>query len=190
MRSTASYLIGPAFALISVLSQSGCKPEMPKAKAANSPAPPAPVIQPVLGRVPDIVIPAGTLMKVRLNHALSTASNRRGDRFTGTLVESVAPRGRTAIPRGAAIAGLVRRCEPSGQPKGRAVLAVSAISVEFDGRTYGFATSHVVRTSDAVAGTAMGTANAASTVRQQVGLPAETVLTFRLNQPLAVKRPA
>lgn len=186
----ASYLILPAFALISVLNQSGCKPERPKAKTANSPAPSAPVIQPVLGRVPDIVIPAGTLMKVRLNHALSTASNRRGDRFTGTLVASVAPGGRTALPRGAAIEGLVRRCEPSGQPNGRAVLAVSAISVELDGRVYGFATSPVVRTSDAVAGTAVGSTQAASRSRQQVGLPAETVLTFRLNQPLAVKRPA
>jgi hypothetical protein len=219
MRLAVVYLLLPGCILTLALSQTGCEPVRPDAKAARNSTISA--VEPVLAQVPDIVIPAGTLLRVRLDHALSTVGNRSGDRFTGSLAEPVAPGGQTALPRGAAVTGLVRQSAPSGRLKGRAVLALAADSVELDGRIYGLATSPVVRTSDghkkrnwtilgggsgagaligglaggwsgaaigAGAGAAAGTAGAALSGRKQVGLPAESVVTFRLNLPLAIKR--
>lgn len=215
-------LMLPAGILALALSQTGCEPVTLDAKAAShtsAPAP-APTVEPVLAQLPDSVIPAGTELRVRLDHAISTTATRPGDRFTGSLVEPIATNGRTVLPRGIEVSGIVRQSAPSGRLKGRAVLSLALDRVELDGRTYQVATNSAVRTSaahkkrnwaligggsgvgaligglaggggaaliGAGAGAAAGTIGAAATGRRQVGLPAESVLSFRMSRPLAVR---
>ncbi len=174
----------PACVLSLALCHTGCEPVTPDAQAARMTTPPP--AKPILGMVPDVVIPAGTQLKVRLDHGLSTSGNRPGDRFTGRLIGAVAAGKQTVLPAGTSVGGLVRQSAPSGQLESRAVLAVAMDRLQLDGRTYGLTTSSIIRRSEGVAMTGAGTALSR---RRQVGVPAESVLTFRLNQPLAVKRP-
>lgn len=185
MRRASGYLVLPACVFVLTLCQSGCKPPTPDAPAARITH--RRVAEPILGMVPDVVIPAGTQLRVRLDHDLSTSGNRPGDRFTGRLIGAVAAGKQTVLPAGTAIGGLVRQSAPSGQLESRAILAVAVDRLQLDGRTYGLTTGAIIRRSESVALTGAGTA---LTRRRQVGVPAESVLTFRLNQPLAVKRPA
>jgi len=222
MRQTISYLTLPAAVLSLALSQTGCEPVTPDSNAAATPAA-ARTVEPELARVPDLVIPAGTQLRVRLDHSLSTSSSRPGDRFSGSLVETVFAGGRIALPLGIGVSGVVRQSAPSDRLKGRAILAVAVDRVDLDGRAYQLSTAPVVRASGAHkkrnwamigggtgvgaligglagggsaalmgagAGAAAGTIGAAATGRLQVGLSAESVLTFKLSQPLAVRAPA
>src|SRR5262245_465355 len=54
-----------------------------------------------------VTIPAGTVLRVRTDTALSTVSNENGDRFEGTLFAPIAQDGRTLLPVGTPVEGLV-----------------------------------------------------------------------------------
>ena len=138
----------PAGILALALCQTGCEPVSPDAKAAAPPTSAA-AMEPVLAPAPDLVIPAGAYLQVRLDHAISTTATRPGDRFTGSLVQPVTVHGRTALPRGIGVSGIVRQSAPSGRLKGRAVLTLALDRIELDGRAYQVATTTVGRTSAA-----------------------------------------
>ena len=183
-------------ASISLLLAAGiaCQPTPdPKARTHS----PAPAAQPVLGWVPDTVIPAGTELRVRLDRALSTSGNRPGDRFTGSLVEEITANHRTALPRGIGVSGHIRLCAPSNRPEHPAVLSLTLDRVDLDGRTYQVATAPLTRTSDdhknagriddeglRLVNVGTGTA---TPVRRDLSLPVASILTFRISHALAVK---
>jgi len=81
------------------------------------------------------VLPDGTLLRVRLDHAVSTATHRAGDSFTATLVEPLREGDRVLIPKGARILGRVRQAAPSGRLKGQAVLTLAPERVEWAGHS-------------------------------------------------------
>jgi len=95
----------------------------------------------------DILVPAGAPLRVRLDHALATNTNSPGDRFTGSLVESVVVDGKPVIPRGAKVEGIVRNSAPSGRLKGRAILSLTLDRVEWDGQSHQVETTAFTRTS-------------------------------------------
>ncbi len=121
------------------------QPAQPVQNAA--PAPPQPDPEPPA--VVRAVAPAGTALRVRLNSSIDTARFRPGDRFTGTVASPVVVEGRTLIPRGAKVDGIVRSSSPSGRFKGRAVLAIALDSIEIDGAMTRVVTDSVVRSSGA-----------------------------------------
>jgi hypothetical protein len=84
---------------------------------------------------------------VRLNSSIDTARFRAGDRFSGVLISPVVVQGRTLIPRGARVEGVVRSSSPSGRLKGRAVLALGLRGIEIHGAMTPVATDSVVRSS-------------------------------------------
>jgi len=77
------------------------------------------------------VLPEGTQLAVRLDHAVSTATHRAGDRFTATLAEPVVQDGRVVIPKGARLTGRLRQAAPSGRLKGQAVLTLAPERLEW-----------------------------------------------------------
>jgi hypothetical protein len=103
----------------------------PVPQAENSPAP-----QPQ-----RLVVPAGATVRVRLDQSLGTKFNRPGDRFSATLETPLIADGRTAVPAGAHLTGVVREAEPSGRLKGRAVLILGLDSVDARGRLLPIETS-------------------------------------------------
>lgn len=70
----------------------------------------------------DAALPAGTVVKMKLETALSTAVNHAGDEFAGRVTEDVSMAGKVVIPVGSSIRGKVVRAEEKRRYKGRPVL--------------------------------------------------------------------
>jgi len=101
-----------------------------KAEAARTPKVEKP-------RFETLVIPEGTSVVASLNTQLSTETNHAGDSFGATTTEPVIVGGRTAIPVGAQIRGVLRDVQESGRIQGRArmTLAYETI-VDAQGKTH------------------------------------------------------
>lgn len=70
------------------------------------------------------IVPEGTILRLRLEHTLSTRTNRQGDRFTATVNDPVYVSGSSdiAIPVGSTVKGSISQSERPGRVKGTAAL--------------------------------------------------------------------
>ena len=167
-----------------------------------------------------LVVPAGTVLTVRLGQAVGSKISTPGQTFTATLASPVMADGKTAIPSGATASGTVVDAKPLGRFKGGASLRLRLTSITIDGSAQSISTSSVVRTETgkgkrtavmagggaglgaligglagggkgaaigALAGGGAGAGGAAYTGNKDVVLPAESALSFKLEQPLQVK---
>ena len=71
---------------------------------------------------PQLALPVGTAVKMKLETALSTRTNKPGDKFAGRVTEPVMLNGRTIIPVGAAVEGKVMRAEEPRRIRGTPTL--------------------------------------------------------------------
>jgi hypothetical protein len=167
-----------------------------------------------------LVVPAGTVLTVRLGQAVGSKISSVGETFTATVASPVTVDGRAAIPAGAAASGNVVDAKPLGRFKGGASLQLRLTSITVNGADQALSTSSVVRTQTgkgkrtavlagggaglgaligglagggkgaaigALAGAGAGTGGAAFTGNKDIVLPAESALSFKLEQPLEVK---
>jgi hypothetical protein len=167
-----------------------------------------------------LVVPAGTVLTVRLGQAVGSKISSAGQTFTATLASPVVVDGKTAIPAGATASGTVVDAKPLGRFKGGAVLQLRLTSLTVNGSDRSISTSSVTRTQTgkgkrtailagggaavgaligglagggkgagigALAGGGAGAGGAAFTGNKDVVLPAESALSFKLEQPLEVK---
>jgi len=167
-----------------------------------------------------LVIPAGTVLTVRLGQAVGSKISSAGETFTATVASPVSVEGRTAIPAGATASGTVVDAKPLGRFKGGAALQLRLTSITVNGADQAVSTSSVLRTEKgkgkrtavlagggaglgaligglagggkgaaigALAGAGAGTGGAAFTGNKDIVLPAESALSFKLEQPLEVK---
>jgi hypothetical protein len=120
------------FVLIAVAAMAGCtkESESDRARAAQA-------RQGAKPRMQTAVIPAGTNVVASLDSRLSTDTNVTGDRFAATTTESIVVDGKTVIPAGARIHGMLRDVQASGRVSGRArmTLAYEQI-VDSEGKTH------------------------------------------------------
>jgi hypothetical protein len=93
-----------------------------------------------------IVIPAETVLTVRLAQAVGSKISHAGDNFSATIANPVDVGGRAIIPSGASATGTVAEAAPLGRFKGGAVLRLTLDSVTIHGRTYPIETTAVSRT--------------------------------------------
>jgi hypothetical protein len=91
----------------------------------------------------DVTIPAGTPLSVRLQNAISSASNRNGDEFAAVLDEPIVVDGKTVVPRGAAVRGRVVSARSSGHLHHSGYLRLSLMSIEMHGQSEPVHTSSV-----------------------------------------------
>ena len=167
-----------------------------------------------------LVVPAGTVLTVRLGQAVGSKFSAAGETFTATVASPIAVDGRTAIPAGATASGTVVDAKPLGRFKGGASLQLRLTSITVNGGDQAISTSSVVRTEKgkgkrtaimagggaglgaligglagggkgaaigALAGGGAGTGGAAFTGNKDIVLPAESALSFKLEQALEVK---
>ena len=167
-----------------------------------------------------MVVPAGTVLTVRLGQSVGSKISTAGQTFTATLASPVAVEGKTAIPAGATASGTVVDAKPLGRFKGGAVLQLRLTSITVNGTEQSVSTSSLTRTQSgkgkrtaimagggaglgaligglagggkgaaigALAGGGAGTGGAAFTGNKDIVLPAESALSFKLEQPLEVK---
>ena len=122
----------------------------PNAAPANTATAPAP--QPVPGGAPvvkpaEVNVPAGTTLAIRINQHISVKTTPAGSRFTGELAEGYADEnGRTILPRGTPVSGVVEESHKRGRFKGASVLDLRLTSLTLNGQSYPLATRDVVRT--------------------------------------------
>lgn len=87
-----------------------------------------------------VLVPAGTLLRVRLDQPLDTAHLQAGTVFQATNAVDVFERGVLAIPRGAALTGQVVEAKEGGRLGGSATLRLQLTSVNLAGRIFPLAT--------------------------------------------------
>lgn len=94
-----------------------------------------------------LVVPAETALTVVLDEPLGSKTSSTGQNFSATVSAPVEVDGRTAIPKGAHVAGVVREAKSAGRFKGGAVLSVALESVSVGGATYDLHTTDRTQTS-------------------------------------------
>jgi hypothetical protein len=177
--------------------------------AAAAPAPPPPPKQ--------YTVPAGTPVVVRMQQTVSAKNSNVGDSFSGVLAQSVVVHGVSVIRAGAPVTGVVTAAKGQGRFKGSGDLAIAIKRVgEYEVSTTAYeATSKGKgkRTAGFIGGgggggaligglagggkgaliggllgAGAGTAGAAFTGNKDITVPAETVVTFKLAEPITVTR--
>ncbi len=102
---------------------------VPTAAAAPAPKAKAP-------RFETFVIPDGTSVVASLDTRLSSSTSHTGDTFAATTTEPIMVGGRTAVPTGARIHGVLRDVQASGRVSGRARMTLQYESiVDSQGKT-------------------------------------------------------
>jgi hypothetical protein len=218
------HFLAGATALLLLLS--GCATSPISTPSAQVPAPGqdvpsnSPVYAPQdAGAGKKTPLPAGTVLRVRLYHAIDTRQARHGDSFIASLSSPVTVDDKTVIPKGTVVRGSVRQASQSSRLRGHASVTLTLDRMEWNGVERPIDTNNVTWNSDghkkrnlawigggsaagaliggllgggkgaaigAGAGGGAGVASAAATEKKQVRIPAESVLTFRLEQPVVI----
>jgi hypothetical protein len=160
-------------------------------------------------------VPAGSALVVRVGQTITAKGSNVGDSFSGTLAQSLVVHGVKVIKAGTPVSGTVTAAKGQGRFKGEgnlgiAVNRVGSYSVETSSyeattkgkgkRTAGFvgggagggaligglAGGGKGALIGGLLGAGAGTAGAAFTGNKDVSIPAETVVTFTLSQPITV----
>ena len=72
----------------------------------------------------NISLPAGTTVKVKLENALTTFSNKSGDPFSGRVTEAVMLDGKSVVPVGATVQGRVTKVSEPRRIAGKPTIAI------------------------------------------------------------------
>jgi hypothetical protein len=99
-------------------------------------------------RTDQVTLPESTPIHVTLNTAVASDRSRPGDHFGATISEPLVLDGKTIIPKGAQVTGVVVDARPSGRLKGRAHLLLGLETVEVNGSTYDIRTASEARFGD------------------------------------------
>lgn len=107
--------IGIASLLIVMAAMSGCTKEASKAEELSKSSAPS---------TETLVVPTGTSLVAVLQTPLSTDANASGDPFAATIVDAIVVDGRTVVPAGSRIDGVLRDVQASGKIKDRAQMTL------------------------------------------------------------------
>jgi hypothetical protein len=83
-----------------------------------------------------VVVPSGSMVRVRIDEGMSSKKTAPGTVFDGVVLNDVVAGGSIAIPRGAAVQGVVADVHSAGQLKGSGGLSLQLTQVTLGGRTY------------------------------------------------------
>jgi BON domain len=203
--------------------QTSIEPEAPPPAEApqvvQAPPPPPPIPAP---KPQPIVVPAGTVLTVRMGQSLSSKTSQTGQTFLATLGQPVSVGGRAAIPDGSTVSGTVVTAKAKGRFKGEGQLTLALTSITVRGHTYTIQTGVLDSTVKgkgkrtaattgggaaggaligglagggkgagigALVGAGAGLVGGAMTGNQQMEIPAESALSFRLSAPLTLPPP-
>jgi len=119
-----------------VLKKHTTKPEARADTAQNVPPAPPP---------PPVILPAGTVLTVRINDAVSAKTSKPGDKFTASTTQPVALQGRTVIPAGSSVMGTVDAAKQGGKISGESSLSLRLTAVLVQGTSYPISTGPFVQ---------------------------------------------
>jgi len=138
-RAIAAFAILTSAILASTLT--GCTSKTSTVPPAQAPpaaaAPGAPQnVQSAPAPEPALTLPRGTRLEVRLNQTIDVKYAHPGERFTGSLVESVMAGNSVAVPAGSAATGEVLVAHRRGVFKGKSVMALTLTRLDVNGTQY------------------------------------------------------
>ena len=166
------------------------------------------------------VVPAGTVLTVRLAQSVGSKISQTGESFSATLAEPLQVGGSVLVPAGTEASGTVAEAVPLGRFKGGARLVLQLDSLTVSGKQYPISASAIARSAKgkgkrtatmvgggagvgaligglagggkgaaigAIAGAGAGTAGSAFTGNKDIVLPAESVLSFKLKEPVEIR---
>jgi TolA-binding protein len=84
----------------------------------------------------EVEVPSGTEMDVRLTNTLNSGTAQVEDRFEGTTLVDLNINGRTVIPAGSVMRGVVTSVDPATRTNRTAKMTVSFDQVTVNGRAY------------------------------------------------------
>lgn len=84
----------------------------------------------------EVVIPVGSMLRLRINRGLDSNHVQPGTNFDGTILTDVVAGGAVAIPRGATVSGTVLDAKKAGILKGEGQLSLQLTSVTLGGNVY------------------------------------------------------
>ena len=85
--------------------------------------------------VPDqITVPQGTIITIRMQSGISSATAQAGESFSATLDEPIVVDGRTVAKQGSAVTGKVLEARRSGRLQDPGYLRIALSSVAIDGK--------------------------------------------------------
>jgi hypothetical protein len=91
----------------------------------------------------NLTVPTGTLVSVRLQQMVSSASARSGEEFAAVLAEPLVSDGKTIAPQGATVTGRVVAARKSGHLHDSGYLRLALTSVDVNGKAVPLHTSSV-----------------------------------------------
>jgi hypothetical protein len=100
--------------------------------------------------VHSVTIPAGTILRIRIDEGLSTHESSVGDPITGSLVEPVEENGEVVLPAGLRFKGHVTVSGKPGRLHGRAALGIALDCYELRGSQHSVVALLDAQTSDAL----------------------------------------
>ena len=183
--------------------------------AMTAAPPPPPAVPPPPPPPKKYVVPAGSQLVVRVGQTLTAKGSNVGDSFSGALAQSLVVHGVKVIKAGAPVTGTVVAAKGQGRFKGAGdlVIAVNRVgsysvatsSYEATVKGKGKRTGAMVGGGagggaliggiagggkgaliGGLLGAGAGTAGAAFTGNKDISIPAESVVTFNLTEPITV----
>jgi hypothetical protein len=127
---------------------------------------------------PARVLPAGTLITVRLDHALDGSVVHAGDAFTAVVAEPVTSDGQTLVARGALVTGAIESTQRSISPRRSGYIRLILNDLTVDGKELPLQTSSLFE------GARHALASDNSSTPSSVRLPPGRRLTFRLTSAI------
>ena len=100
----------------------------------------------------EVTIPAGTTLRLDLASSIASDTSKVEDAVRATVREAVVVDGKTVVPMGAALAGVVTDVADSGRVKGRARIAYRFNSLTVGDEQYDIATSPTSHVAEATKG--------------------------------------
>lgn len=83
-----------------------------------------------------VVVPSGTLIRVRVNEGMDSKNTAPGTTFDGVVINDVIAGNAVAIPRGTSVLGKVVDVHNAGSLKGKGELALQLTQITLGGQTY------------------------------------------------------
>jgi hypothetical protein len=117
----------------------------------------------------QVIIPAGTMVRIRVNRLLASDRLKPGDHFDGVVANDVTAGGFVAIPRGASVQGVVVDSKSSGAISGRGELSLQLTSVSMGGKLYPIASDVWKRSGPDKTGQTVGSAAGLGIVGALIG---------------------
>jgi hypothetical protein len=141
---------------------------MPSAERPEAPLPPA------YGLPPQLTIPAGSFVTIRVNQELSTRQNQEGDFFSAILVQPIVVDGVVLAQRGQTVTGRVAEAKKAGRVSGDSRLGLQLTGLTLaDGTQAPIQSQLVTRDGSSSLGQDVATVGTTTAVGAAIGAAAD-----------------